>query len=106
VVFQQDVRSSGETVHQVGAGETGKIDRDRPFAPIHGLKERTRLLPLAESVGRYPRPGVVARCGPLDLHDVTPDVGEDLGRQGPRDNTRKIKSPDTPEWPHGSYLYP
>lgn len=101
MVFQQDVRSSGETGHQVGASGTGKVDRDRPFAPVHGLKERTRLPLLAESVGRYPRPGVAARSGPLDLHDVTPHVGEDPGRQGPRDNAREIKCPDAPEWPHG-----
>jgi hypothetical protein len=95
--LEEDVRPVGQPEDDLPTALVRQGDRERALARVHG--EEHRALPVPE--GRAPGAAVVARVGPLDLHHVGAERGEDLGAVRPRDRRRHVDDASAGEGEEG-----
>src|SRR5579875_1342016 len=84
-VFDQHVGARGKLAHDAATVLALKIQLDRAFAAIGGMKigGADMLSVDAFDERRSPDARVIARTRAFDLDHVRPEVGQHLARQGP-----------------------
>ena len=91
-VLDHDVAVRGEARHDLAAAWLAQVDRDR------ALVARDRRPPQAAAIDAgAPAAHGVALAGRLDLHDLGPEVAEQLPGEGTRDEVAEFEDTHAPE---------